>query len=279
LALGSIALGAFVLAAVGSFWLARTLTDPIDTLVRDIEVMTASQTAGQSLQSTHASRELDALAEAFNKLVRGLTAAEAETRAAYVGAIRALAAALDARDAYTAGHSERVSAISVLIGRQMGLPEPDLEVLRLGALLHDIGKIGVNDEILHKPGPLTAEEFEQLKRHPVLGARILRQVPFLEPHLPIVELHHESPDGRGYPFGLRGPDIPLAASIVHVADAYDAMTSARAYRPPRSSADACAELERCSGTQFDPACVEALLAAIPRITAESALREVVGSFA
>ena len=106
-----------------------------------------------------------------------------------------------------------------------------MDIIRLGALLHDIGKIGVADDILRKPGPLTAEEFEQIKRHPGLGARILRQVPFLAPHLPIVELHHERPDGKGYPFGLRGDDIPLAARIVHVADAFDAMTSARAYRP------------------------------------------------
>ena len=263
MALGSVALGAFVLAAIGSFWLARTLTDPIDTLVRDIEIMTAAHSPVNLLKPTGSSRELDMLAAAFNKLVQGLTAAEAETRAAYVGAIRALAAALDARDSYTAGHSDRVSALSVIIGRQMRLSDVDLEVLRLGALLHDIGKIGLNDEILGKRGALTAEEFEQIKRHPVVGARILRQVPFLEPHLPIVELHQESPDGRGYPFGLRGDAIPLAARIVHVADAYDAMTSARAYRPARDTSEACVELQRYAGTQFDPACVEALLQAIP----------------
>ncbi len=263
MALGSVALGAFVLAAIGSFWLARTLTDPIDTLVREIEIMTATHNPMNLLKPTGTSRELDMLAAAFNTLVQGLTAAEAETRAAYVGAIRALAAALDARDPYTAGHSDRVSALSVIIGRQMRLSDTDLEVLRLGALLHDIGKIGLNDEILGKPGALTAEEFEQIKRHPVVGARILRQVPFLEPHLPIVELHHESPDGRGYPFGLRGVAIPLAARIVHVADAYDAMTSARAYRPARDTAEACVELQRYAGTQFDPACVDALLQAIP----------------
>jgi putative nucleotidyltransferase with HDIG domain len=279
MALGSVALGAFVLAALGSLWLARTLTDPIDTLVRDIEIMTATHNPTTLLKPTGTSSELDMLAAAFNKLVQGLTAAEAETRAAYVGAIRALAAALDARDSYTAGHSDRVSALSVIIGRQMRLSEVDLEVLRLGALLHDIGKIGLNDEILGKRGPLTPEEFEQIKRHPVLGARILRQVPFLEPHLPIVELHHESPDGRGYPFGLRGDNIPLAARIVHVADAYDAMTSARAYRPARGGVEAIVELQRYSGTQFDPACVDALLQAIPVLesSSESALHELLGS--
>jgi putative nucleotidyltransferase with HDIG domain len=156
-----------------------------------------------------------------------------------------------------------VSTLSVMIGRTMHLPAADIEVLRLGALLHDIGKIGISDQILRKTGSLTAEEFEQIKRHPGLGARILRQVPFLAPHLPIVELHHERPDGRGYPFGLRAEDIPLAARIVHVADAFDAMTSARAYRAALPASVAFAELERFSGTQFDPACVEALLAAMP----------------
>ena len=225
--------------------------------------MTSAHDFGRTLELTGSSRELDALTTAFNDLMRGLSAAEAETRPAYLGSIRALAAALDARDPYTAGHSERVSTLSVMMGRMMGLDSKELEVLRLGALLHDIGKIGVTDDILRKKGPLTAEEFEQIKRHPALGARILRQVPFLAPHLPIVELHHERPDGHGYPFGLRGEDIPLDARIVHVADAFDAMTSARAYRAARPASVAFAELERYSGTQFDPACVEALLAAMP----------------
>ena len=279
-ALGTVALGGLVLAVLGSVWLARTLSKPIDTLVRDIDIMIATQNRTRRLQPTGSSSELDALAEAFNKLVNGITAAEAETQAAYVGAIRALAAALDARDSYTAGHSDRVSALSVLMGRHMGLGDSDLDILRLGALLHDIGKIGLSDEILRKPGPLTAEEFEQIKRHPVLGARILRQVPFLEPHLPIVELHHESPDGRGYPFGLRGDDIPLAARIVHVADAFDAMTSARAYRPAWDVSRAIAELRRCSGTQFDSDCVDALLCAIPapaESPAEPSRRELLGT--
>ena len=277
-ALATVAFGAFVLAALGSLWLAQTLTDPIDRLSGEIAMMTASRDLRRPLHPTGTSRELDALAEAFNELVQGLTAAEADTRAAYLGAIRALAATLDARDPYTAGHSERVSALSVLIGRQMGLGAAELDVLRLGALLHDIGKIGLSDAILRKPGPLTAEEYDQLKRHPGQGARILRQVPFLAPHIPIVELHHERPDGRGYPFGLHADEIPVAARIVHVADAFDAITSARAYRPARGTAEAIAELQRCSGTEFDPVSVAALEVVLPlsSTTPEPALQELLG---
>jgi putative nucleotidyltransferase with HDIG domain len=265
-ALGMVALGGFVLAAIGSLWLARTLTDPIKRVAGDIATMTASRDFGRTLDVDGTSRELDALATAFNELMGGLTAAEAETQSAYLGAIRALAAALDARDPYTAGHSERVSALSVLIARQLALSEAEVDIIRLGALLHDIGKIGVADHILRKPGALSADEFEQIRRHPGLGARILRKVPFLEPHLAIVELHHERPDGKGYPFGLLGDNIPLDARIVHVADAFDAMTSARAYRPARAASVALVELQRYSGTQFDPASVDALREALAQST-------------
>jgi putative nucleotidyltransferase with HDIG domain len=261
-ALGTIALWAFVLAAFASLWLARTLTDPINRVSRTIATMTGTRDFSRTLEPTGTSRELDVLAASFNELMGALTAAETETRAAYLGTIRALAAALDARDPYTAGHSERVSQISVVIARQLHLPESEVAIIRLGALLHDIGKIGLADEILQKPTPLSPDEFEQIKRHPALGARILRQVSFLEPHLPIVELHHERPDGHGYPFGLRGDEVPLAARIVHVADAYDAMTSARAYRPARPLGAAVAELRLYSGTQFDPECVKAFTEAI-----------------
>ena len=148
------------------------------------------------------------------------------------------------------------------------LPDDDLEVLRLGALLHDIGKIGVPDQVLMKPSALTDAEFAAIKLHPVLGARILRSVPFLARHIPIVELHHERPDGRGYPFGLRGDDIPLAARIVHVADAYDAITSARAYRAARPSGDALREIWRCAGTEFHAEIVAALANALPGVTSD-----------
>jgi putative nucleotidyltransferase with HDIG domain len=261
-AIGTVALGSVVLAFFGSLWLARALTDPIKQIVNDIARMTAARDFERKLDAPGSSRELDSLADAFNKLMSGLTSAEAETQSAYVGAIRALAAALDARDPYTAGHSERVSALSVLIARNMHLSETDVDIIRLGALLHDIGKIGVSDHVLRKPGPLSADEFEQIRRHPGLGARILRKVPFLEPHLGIVELHHERPDGKGYPFGLLGDNIPLEARIVHVADAFDAMTSARAYRPARAASVALVELQRYSGSQFDPATVEALRTAL-----------------
>jgi putative nucleotidyltransferase with HDIG domain len=270
--LRTIGLGSFAMAMLASLWLARTLTKPIDRIAAAIEQMTVAREFEGTITPTGSSRELDSLANAFNALVRAVSAAEAETNATYLGAIQALAAALDARDPYTAGHSERVSALSVLIAQHLELPESQVDIIRLGALLHDVGKIGVPDEILRKPGPLTADEFEQIKRHPTLGARILRSVPFLAAHLPIVELHHERPDGLGYPFGLRSEDVPLDARIVHVADAFDAMTSARAYRPGRPASAALAELHLHAGTQFDGDVVAALHAAMPSAAALSDLQ-------
>jgi putative nucleotidyltransferase with HDIG domain len=266
--LALIGLGATLLALAGSFRLARQVTEPIGQLSASLQRMAATRhVAGLPLLGS--SRELDTLTQTFNALMASVAAAEAETESAYTGAIRALATALDARDPYTAGHSERVSVVSVAIGRTLGLPPDELEVLRLGALLHDIGKIGVPDEVLRKPGTLTAAEYDAIKQHPVLGARILKSVPFLARHLPIVELHHERPDGRGYPHGLRDEDIPLAARIVHVADAYDAMTSARAYRRARPGSEALRELWRCAGTEFHAEIVGALSTALPGVTSEA----------
>jgi putative nucleotidyltransferase with HDIG domain len=258
-----IAIGAFGLATFGSVWLARTISRPIDKLSRSLTEMTASRAYDSPVRPSGYTQEVDTLTETFNTMMRSVSAAEAETRSAYVGTIRALAMALDARDPYTAGHSERVSAVSVAIGRQMQLPDDQLEILRLGALLHDIGKIGISDAVLRKPTSLTPEEFQLIEQHPSVGARILRNVHFLSAHLPIVELHHERPDGLGYPHRLRGDEIPLLARIAHVADAFDAMTSARAYRPARSSAEALRELWRCAGSQFDAEVVQALASALP----------------
>ncbi|HEV3141868.1 MAG TPA: HD-GYP domain-containing protein, partial [Vicinamibacterales bacterium] len=277
--LAAVAAAALALALGASLWLARLLADPIGRLSTSLAAMAASHDVKSGpgapaprwtqLPMTGSSREVDALTATFNNLMASVASAEAKTEAAYTGAIRALATALDARDAYTAGHSERVSVLSVAIGRHLKLATDDLEVIRLGALLHDIGKIGVPDNVLMKPGKLTDTEFQTIKQHPVLGARILRSVPFLSRHLAIVELHHERPDGRGYPHGLRGDDIPLAARIVHVADAYDAMTTARAYRGARPSAEALQELWRCAGTEFHAEIVGALAGALPGVVSET----------
>ena len=259
------AICSFALAAIASFWLARTISRPIDTLSKSLSNMTKTRDFENPVAPTGSILEIDTLTAAFNSMMQTVSTAESERQSAYVGSIRALALALDARDPYTAGHSDRVSTLAVVVGRQMHLAEDQLEVLRLGGLLHDIGKIGISDAVLRKPGPLTEEEFAAIREHPALGARILRNVPFLAPHLPIVEFHHERPDGQGYPHRLRGEEIPLAARIVHVVDAFDAMTSARAYRAARSAADAMHELWRHAGTQFDRDVVEALAAAMPKI--------------
>jgi putative nucleotidyltransferase with HDIG domain len=257
--MAAIAVGAFGLAALASLWLARTISRPIDILSQSLSDMTRTRTFDRPLTATGASLEIDTLTDAFNTMIGSIQTAEGETRRAYLEAIRALALALDARDPHTAGHSERVSALSVAIGRQMRLDDGTLEVLRLGALLHDIGKIGISDDLLSKPAPLTADEYETVKTHTTVGSRILRSVRFLEPHLSLVELHHERPDGRGYPYGLSGNQIPVAARIVHAADAYDAMTTARAYRAARPRAEALAELQRCAGTDFDADVLRALM--------------------
>ena len=262
--LGGIALLAITFAVIGSVWLARTLTQPIDRLSAALAHMAAADRPAAPLVASGRSRELDQLTATFNTLMTARAAAEAETEATYLGAVRALTASLDARDPYTAGHSERVSALAVSIGEQLTLDADTIEVLRLGALLHDVGKIGVPDDVLRKRGRLTADEWEAIRAHPTAGARILQSMPFLARHIPIVELHHERPDGSGYPYGLKGDAIPLPARIVHVADAFDAMTSARAYRPARLPVEAIDELRHGAGTDFDPEAVDALIAALSR---------------
>jgi putative nucleotidyltransferase with HDIG domain len=264
-----IATGGLALALIASFWLARMLTEPVGRLSASLAAAARTPSVRVQLPLTGSSRELDALTDTFNAMMASVATAEAQTQAAYTGSIRALATALDARDPYTAGHSERVSVLSVAIARALHLSEDDIEIIRLGALLHDIGKIGVPDEVLLKPGALSEAEFNVIKQHPVAGARILRSVPFLEPHIPIVELHHERPDGRGYPHGLRGDEIPMHARIVHVADAYDAITSKRAYRNERPSGEALREIWRYAGTEFHAEVVGALATALPGVTAGS----------
>jgi putative nucleotidyltransferase with HDIG domain len=183
-----------------------------------------------------------------------------EQRSQFLQTLNTLARAVEARDHYTGSHTLRVSDYSLLLARQMGLSVEDQERVRVGTPLHDIGKIGIPDSILRKPGKLTVEEFEEMKSHPAKGVAILESFPALGVILPIVRSHHERWDGRGYPDGIGGEGIPLIARVVAVADAFDALTSDRCYRTGMPPAPAFEEIRRCAGTQFDPACVRAFLA-------------------
>lgn len=182
-----------------------------------------------------------------------------ELEASYLAAVRALANSLDAKDAYTAGHSERVAWYSVEIGREMNLAAMDLKNLHIGALLHDIGKIGISESIINKSTRLTEDEFKLIKTHPARGAAIIEPAKFLKEKIPLIKYHHERYDGKGYPDGLAADSIPKLARIVCVADSFDAMTSKRAYRDNIGQEAAVTELKRCSGSQFDPSVVEAFL--------------------
>jgi putative nucleotidyltransferase with HDIG domain len=175
--------------------------------------------------------------------------------------LAALSQAIESRDPYTRGHSDRVSSIAEVIARRLGWKRSRLGALRVGALLHDIGKLNLDDAVLRKPGPLDEREFDEIKRHPLAGARLIRSIEALRPALPYILFHHERWDGRGYPSGRSREQIPSGARIVAVADAFDAMISARPYRPPLTVDRALAELEEGAGKQFDPTVVRAFLAA------------------
>ena len=169
------------------------------------------------------------------------------------------ALAVESRDPYTGGHVQRVTAYSLLLGKHLGLNRADLATLQMGGLMHDIGKIGVPDAVLQKPGRLNDEEFDLIKRHPVIGRDIIHMIPQLQPIVGLVHYHHERWDGKGYPEGLSGENIPLLARVIAVADTYDAMTSDRPYRPALSHAETMAEIERCAGTQLDPKIAKAFI--------------------
>ena len=180
----------------------------------------------------------------------------------FLSTIRALALALEAKDRYTYGHADRVARLSVEIGKVLRLPDKQLELLQYAGILHDIGKIGVRDEILNKPGRYTAEEYEEMKKHPVIGARIVSGIDSLEIVASWVRHHHEKFDGTGYPDGLKGTNIPLGARIIAVADAFDAMLYDRPYKAGRPLPEVIDELKRCSGSHFDPEIVDVLLTLI-----------------
>lgn len=187
-----------------------------------------------------------------------IEAAYEELQATYDQTLSALMSALDARDRETEGHSNRVSRLACMMGEAIGLNSQQLKALERGALLHDIGKIGISDVILHKPGKLTDDEWKTMKIHPDIGARIIERIPFLQECMPVVHYHHERWDGSGYPFGLKGHDIPIQARIFAVADVFDALTSKRSYRKTSTPDDAVEYLREQTNILFDPEIVEAL---------------------
>ncbi len=227
-----------------------------DYLTKPFNLDEVVLSVGRALEKRRLEAELEDYHEHLEQKVKEQTK---KIRALFLSAITALAYALEAKDEYTSGHSQRVSEISVAIARELGMSYDDVEKIRLTGLIHDIGKIGVRESVLGKPGGLTDEEFRHVKLHPEVGERILKPIVDDVDILDIVRHHHECYDGTGYPDSLKRDRIPLDARILAIADAYDAMTSQRPYRCAAMSTEtACAEIERHKGTQFDPGIADAL---------------------
>ncbi|ADG83348.1 HD-GYP domain-containing protein [Thermincola potens] len=222
-------------------------------------------------------QKLLAMADINAQVAKELAQANRQISQLYTHTIQALAAAIDAKDPYTKGHSERVTNYAVAVARELKLPEKDIRNIFYAAILHDIGKIGISEIILKKPGPLTSAEFKEIKKHPEIGATILSSVPFLEEVIPIVLYHHEYYDGGGYPAGLKGEEIPLGARIISVVDAFDAITTDRPYRKGYSKQSALADIVKGSGIQFDPKIIEVFSKVLEADNIEADLAEVAAS--
>jgi HD-GYP domain-containing protein (c-di-GMP phosphodiesterase class II) len=223
------------------------------------------QHTSESVEKLRAAHEELEMAHEDLRAAHGELAQNHEALERAYGATRtAFSGMLRARDDETDGHSERVTSIAFAIGQELGLAPDALAALEMGAQLHDIGKVGVADAILFKPGKLTPEEWAEMRRHPVIGAELIAQIPFLHVALPVVRHHHERWDGTGYPDGLKGEDIPLAARIFAVADVYDALVSDRPYRLGMPPSEALAIIERDADTHFDREVVEVFLSLIRR---------------
>lgn len=259
-----------VLLSVGvSIFAARRITNPLHVLTESSRALAR----GDFSQRVHlwSRTEIGELAQTFNtmseeleRFIEDLKRAADENRALFMGSIQMLAGAVDEKDPYTRGHSDRVTRYSMMIAKEMNLPASFMETLQISAQLHDVGKIGIEDHILKKPGALTEEEFEVMKTHTTKGANILRPVTQLAEMLPGIELHHESLDGRGYPYGLEGDQIPLLARVIAVADTFDALTTNRPYQNARTPDQALGIIKNLAGKRLDPACVAALLAVYDR---------------
>jgi HD-GYP domain-containing protein (c-di-GMP phosphodiesterase class II) len=260
-------IGVTLIALLFGYLFAIGITRPIRGLVESTRAISRAEFHERA--EVRGAAEISELAETFNNMagdietyIEQLKKAAEENRELFLGSIRMLAAAIDEKDPYTRGHSGRVAKYSVIIGEELSLDAAELDRLRISALLHDVGKIGVDDRVLKKPGSLTEEEFDLMKQHPAKGANIMRPVPQLKEMLPGIELHHEHLDGRGYPYGLKGEEIPLMARIIAVADTFDAMTTHRPYQSAMEVEDAVTRIRKFAGAKFDPAIVEALEAAI-----------------
>jgi putative nucleotidyltransferase with HDIG domain len=211
--------------------------------------------------TTH-KRELELICKELEEQTTALNGKKRQLENAYLEIAKTMALILEARDPYTRGHSERVAQFARQIALQMNLPREERDVIDIAARLHDIGKLAISNEILLKPGALTPSERAEIQRHPTKAVEMLRFLDFLKDALPIIEHHHERYDGKGYPRGLKGEEIPLGARILAVVDAYDALTSERAYRPAMSNEQAIVTLRQGAGTQWDPIVVEAFLSAL-----------------
>ena len=259
---------ATILVSLGiGYFSARRLTTPLQVLAETTKAIAKGDFSRRV--NLPGRTEIGELASTFNlmsedleKFVEQLKQAAQENHELFLGSIRTLAAAIDEKDPYTRGHSGRVSKYSVLLAECMGLPDEEVSKIRISALLHDVGKIGVDDRVLKKPSGLTPEEFELMKQHPVKGANIIRPVAKLREMIPGIELHHEGLDGHGYPYGLKGEEIPMMARVIAVADTLDAMTTNRPYQ---AAMDLGAAMERIRSLQvkkFDPVVVDALFSAV-----------------
>jgi len=255
---------ALVLALALSAWFASRLARPVAECVRGALDIARGRFGRQVPVAVR--NEVGELAYTFNHMSRELESYDRENRqliaaleAGYLATIGSLASAIDAKDPSTRGHSQRVAELSAAIGRELGLPEPELKALAYGGLLHDVGKIGIPESILHKSSTLAEHEMAQMRGHPAIGAEILRGVDFLRTALPAVRSHHERWDGNGYPDRLAGERIPLVARIVNAADTFDACTSVRPYQAVKGTAETLGILNELRGKQIDPAVCDALV--------------------
>src|SRR4051794_15080800 len=247
---------AAVLSIVISVIAARTITNPLQILTDSSRAIAQGDFSQRvRLKSRTEFGELAAtfnsMSEELEHFVFDLKRAANENRDLFLASIQMLAGAVDEKDPYTRGHSDRVTRYSMMVAKEMGLTENEIEVVRISAQLHDVGKIGIEDRILKKPGALTEEEFEVMKTHTTKGANILRPVSQLKEMLPGIELHHESLDGRGYPYGLQGDQIPLLPRVIAVADTFDALTTNRPYQQAHTPEQALQIIKNLAGKRLD----------------------------